>query len=327
MKKPSRATRLAAACLATACLGASYAFAATTDTPEARAYIEKFGGDFPFDRDQEIIGLYSRIIARTQHDDSGLKIVRDQHYGPDERNRLDVHYQQDTAPGAKPVVIFFHGGGFVSGDKVTSPQIYDNVANYFARHGLVAINATYRLAPQHKWPSGVEDVRDALAWAHTHVAAHGGNPNQIYLLGQSAGASHVASYVFSDYNDGHDGLAGAVLMSGVYSGPVSEDDSGYYGADKNLRVKQSTLAQINLGRHVPVFLMYAQYDPLWLAEPTLDLARKLCDRDRHCPPLIVLDGHNHLSMIFHFDTADESGAREIVTFIRNQSAHISTAWH
>src|SRR5690349_16815029 len=86
--------------------------AAPEATPEARAYIEKYGAGFSFDREQEIIALYTRILQQTRHDDSRLALKTDLHYGPDERNRLDVHYGKGAERQRQPVVIFFHGGGF-----------------------------------------------------------------------------------------------------------------------------------------------------------------------------------------------------------------------
>src|SRR5262245_55327923 len=103
----------AAVCMVTA----SPVSAATDATPEARAYIEKYGINFSFDREQEIIALYTRILQQTRHDDTGLAVKRDLRYGPDERNRLDVHYGKGAEQERRPAVIFFHGGGFVTGDK------------------------------------------------------------------------------------------------------------------------------------------------------------------------------------------------------------------
>src|SRR5689334_7711171 len=107
------AALVAAVCMVTV----SPASATPEATPEARAYIEKYGADFSFDREQEIIALYTRILQQTRHDDSGLAVKTDLHYGADERNRLDVHYGKGAEHQRQPVVIFFHGGGFVAGDK------------------------------------------------------------------------------------------------------------------------------------------------------------------------------------------------------------------
>jgi triacylglycerol lipase len=63
------------------------------------------------------------------------------------------------------------------------------------RNGMVGVNMTYRLAPQAKWPAAQEDIGSAIAWIKANAAAQGGDPNRIYLMGHSAGASHVANYM------------------------------------------------------------------------------------------------------------------------------------
>jgi triacylglycerol lipase len=88
-------------------------------------------------------------------------VERDLAYGSHARNRLDV-YRSDTAADPAPALLFVHGGGFVSGDKKRPGTPYqDNVALWAVRHGLVGVNMTYRLAPEHRWPAGAEDVAAA----------------------------------------------------------------------------------------------------------------------------------------------------------------------
>ena len=302
---------MAAACLAMA----AAASAATDATPEARAYIEKYGIDFSFDREQEAIALYDRILATTRHVGNTPAILRAQKYGADARNRLDVHYPREAAPAARPVIVFVHGGGFVSGDTKVGQIVYDNVADYFARHGLVAINMTYRLAPQFKWPSGVEDVAAALRWVKSHAQQFGGDPRRIFLFGHSAGAAHVADFIYGNAGRDAQELAGAILASGVYTVTDSGPDDAYYGTDVALRPRQSAMKLAAGGRALPTLILFAEYDPAFMQDEALDLARTLCTRDKRCPGITRIDGHNHLSEIFHFDTADDSGGREILAFI------------
>ena len=102
----------------------------------------------------------SQAIYAGQHETepyAGVKVTRDARYGPHERNRLDV-FAAEGASGKRPIFIFVHGGGFVMGDKRATPDspYLDNVALWAARHGLVGINITYRLAPEFKFPSGAQ---------------------------------------------------------------------------------------------------------------------------------------------------------------------------
>jgi triacylglycerol lipase len=97
--------------------------------------------------------------------------------------------------------------------------IYDNVPTFFARNDMIGVNMTYRLAPQHAWPSGAVDVGQAVAWIRQHAARFGGNPERIFLMGQFAGATHVATWCFVSQACGTSapGVAGAILLSGVFA--------------------------------------------------------------------------------------------------------------
>lgn len=110
-------------------------------------------------------------------------------YGPDLRHRLDLHLPALRSHTPWPVVIFFHGGGFVGGEKNAAGRlIHGNVADTFACNGMIGINATYRLAPTAKWPEAARDVSAALAWARANIGTYGGDPQRIVAMGQSAGA-------------------------------------------------------------------------------------------------------------------------------------------
>ena len=92
--------------------------------------------------------------------------------------------------------MFVHGGGFVRGTKhAPGSPFYDNVMVLAARNGMVGVNVEYRLAPQFKWPSGNEDLGAAVRYVADNISRYGGDPNRIFLMGHSAGASLVANYV------------------------------------------------------------------------------------------------------------------------------------
>jgi acetyl esterase len=83
--------------------------------------------------------------------------------GPDAKETFDIY--QPPGKHDMPIVVFVHGGGYVAGDKNGHGNlIYANVAKFFARHGLLGVNANYRLAPQHPWPAGAGDVGKVVTW-------------------------------------------------------------------------------------------------------------------------------------------------------------------
>ena len=105
---------------------------------------------------------------------------------------------------------------------------YDNIMLFAARHGMVGINVEYRLAPQHPWPAGNEDLSAAVHFVSDHAAEYGADPKRIYLMGHSAGATHVASYVSHPefYGPRGSGLVGAILSSGGFDFTTGKNSEG-----------------------------------------------------------------------------------------------------
>lgn len=109
-------------------------------------------------------------------------------YGDDPQQRLIVLRSGDTARDARlPVIFFMHGGGWASG----SPENYAFIGRSFAPEGFVVVDAGYRLGETGKYPAMLRDGAAALAWTRANIAALGGDPDAIYLMGHSAGAYNV----------------------------------------------------------------------------------------------------------------------------------------
>ncbi len=160
--------------------------------------------------------LYAQLQEKEPY--PGVKIERDVKYGAADRNLLDV-FTPEKASSPRPVLIFVHGGGFTAGNKRTGDSpFYDNIMLWAVKNGFVGVNTTYRLAPQSPWPAAAEDLGAAVQWVSANIAARGGDPARVFLMGHSAGAVHVANYVshpeFHKVKGG--GLAGAILVSGIY---------------------------------------------------------------------------------------------------------------
>ena len=229
-----------------------------------------------------------------------------------------------TRTANAPMVIFFHGGAYVRGDKDEpgATEIYGNVLIWFARHGIVGINANYRLAPTATWPAAAQDVGRVVTWAKMHGAQHGGDPSRIYLIGHSAGATHVATYTFdkSMHAVAGPGIVGAVLISGRYrieanpADPNLQSMRAYFGSDTATYPARSPITHIRESA-VPVFIVIAQYDHAFTDLFGAELFSAICERDRACPRFTRLTTHNHISEVASFNTADEQLGREILAFI------------
>lgn len=250
----------------------------------------------------------------------GVKVTRDHAYGADPRHLLDVFEPQSAGGAPRPVLIFVHGGGFVAGDKHRPGSPYqDNVALWAVRHGMIGVNMTYRLAPQHPWPAGAMDVGAAVAWVRAHIGAHGGNPGRIILMGTSAGAAHAAAYAVNSrfHADGESGLAGLVLLSGLYdmvSAPGNELKAAYFGDDEANYVAGSTLAGLSKTR-IPLLLVLTEMDPPEFQRQTLVLLQQYLGRNGRLPYFVHMMGHNHLSSTMHLNSPDTSLGERILDFM------------
>jgi acetyl esterase/lipase len=269
---------------------------------------------------EKTLEVYSPLLAVAPK--TGIGVQRDVAYGPDPRHRLDLY----RAEGLKnaPVLVFLHGGAYVRGDRNINGEVYANVPLYFARHGMLGVNATYRLAPAAQWPAAAQDVGAVVQWLGENAAKHGGDPKRIYLMGHSAGATHVATYAYMKHLQPTPapGIAGMILMSGRYHFNPSSDDpnlknfQAYFGTDAAHYPARSPLSHVKGAATIPTFIVVSEYD-----NPDLDtqgalLLSALCERDRACPRFTRMERHNHLSMVYQFNTADEAMGREVIEFIR-----------
>jgi acetyl esterase/lipase len=105
-------------------------------------------------------------------------------YGDFDRQVLDVY--RPTSPRTKPapVIVFFYGGAWRSGERGS----YRFVAHALARAGYTVVVPDYRLAPEITFPVFLEDCAKALRWTQDHIAEYGGDAHRLFLMGHSAGA-------------------------------------------------------------------------------------------------------------------------------------------
>lgn len=263
-------------------------------TPETHAKLAVLGTELTPTLLQTTTKMLAAIAAPR---DAEVTITRDQHYGPDARNRLDIH--RKGHPEHAPVLVYVHGGGFVMGDK-TSPgsPFYDNIGQWAAQQGYIGVTLTYRLAPAHHWPCGPEDMGLAVRWLRANIGAHGGDPDKIFLLGQSAGAVHVAAYTAHPqfHHDGP-GIAGAVMTSGIYdptTQPPSQFSLAYYG-DSAATLAQARCTAGLLATNVPLMFSVSELDPKDFQDQAAQIATAWHVAKGTYAPMEYMAGHNHLS--------------------------------
>lgn len=210
-----------------------------------------------------------------------------------------------------------HGGGFVGGDKKSDDAIfYENIGVWAARSGFVGINMTYRLAPADAWPAAKDDLVRVIDWIQARGAENGGDPNRIILMGHSAGATHVATYLADPACRSSHGarVKSAVLVSGSYDigGPqISEGQAAYFGDRQELYETRSPLAGLS-GVDIPLLIAAAELDPPAFHDHALRLAAARQVQKSQLTRVLYLKGHNHFSTMLHFNLKDQSELEEAI---------------
>jgi acetyl esterase/lipase len=262
---------------------------------------------------EETFALYRPLLPRAAE---GATEQLNVPYGRDDRQRLDL-YAPRAAAGL-PVLLYVPGGGFVGGDKRAEDAFYANIGHDFARRGFLVAVMNYRLAPLHPWPAGGEDVGSAVSWVRQNAAAHGGDPNRIAIFGQSAGATHVATWLFDPSLDGAKPVSAVVLASGTYrvaGDKIAPNLAAYFGPDASLYEARSPLTHVR-PTDVPLLLTVCEFDPPHLASPTFELAAKLTNANGRPPQLCWLAGHNHVSNVLSIGTEDDGPANLVADFLK-----------
>jgi acetyl esterase len=265
-----------------------------------------------------VLRAYGPALERAPKD--GVAVTRDIAYGWHSRQILDLFVPGGAVDA--PVVVFVHGGMFVLGDKRLSSEVYDNVLYWFARQGFIGVNIEYRLAPDSPWPGGAEDLGLAIAWARANVARHGGDPDSIFAIGHSAGGTHVGTYAY-DPAAGYLGrdLKGIVLLSSrsridaSAENPAAGGVRAYFGDDSSVYETRSPMTHA-AGSGLPVMIAIAEFESPLLDLYGLELAHSIAAARRRAPRFVRLAGHNHTSLVAHFNTVEDSLGREIVEFTR-----------
>ncbi|MEQ1687181.1 MAG: alpha/beta hydrolase [Sphingopyxis sp.] len=132
------------------------------------------------------------VVDRLTPGLAGTRVAHGIAYGSADIQRVDVYAPERgispvTQPANRPVIVFFHGGGWHSGGR----DVYGFAGRAFAAEGFVTVVVGYRLGADGKFPIFMQDAAAAIRWTHANIARHGGDPTRIVLAGHSAGA-HIA---------------------------------------------------------------------------------------------------------------------------------------
>jgi arylformamidase len=215
-------------------------------------------------------------------------------YGPTPIEALDLF---PTSKPNAPINVFIHGGAW----RQRSAKDYAFLAEMFVRAGahfialdFVGVDKTDGdLLPM------ADQVRRGVAWVYNNAKSFGGDPNRLYVSGQSSGAHLAGNVVTTDWKDygvPNDIVKGALLCSGMYDlKPVRLSKRSEYVAFTD-EVEDKLSSQRHLDRlNCPVIVSYGTYETPEFQRQNRDFAAAVKARGKPVT-LLVAEGYNHFEM-------------------------------
>jgi acetyl esterase/lipase len=206
----------------------------------------------------------------------GYRLLENQPYAAGPRHSMDLYLPDTATPGSLfPVVVFFYGGNWRTGDK----GIYRFVGQALASRGIAVAIPDYRLYPEVRFPGFIEDAAQAVAWLHRHAREFGLDPDGLFLMGHSAGA-YSAAMVSLDERwlaaaglDARTAVRGMIGLAGPYDFlPLGQDTRDVLGT-----VGDAETQPINYvdGREAPMLLITGLDDTTVRPRNTTSLAEAI----------------------------------------------------
>nr|WP_284399548.1 alpha/beta hydrolase [Dyella lipolytica] len=213
--------------------------------------------------------------------------------------KLDVY--RPVGVEHAPVVVFFYGGSWVRGERAW----YRFVGTAFASHGVMVVIPDYRKYPQVKMDGFMEDAARAVAWTHEHASELGGNPNDLFVMGHSAGGQ-IGALLATDpswlapYGLRPKDLAGFIGLAGCYDfmpiDPSDKDMLGMFGRDEASQARAQPVRFVR-GEEPPMLLLQGTTDHEVDPSNAISLAHAL--QAHHEPVTLKLyPGVGHIALVF-----------------------------
>jgi acetyl esterase/lipase len=207
--------------------------------------------------------------------DEGFVVSRDHGYGPLPRQTLDVYAPRGVSQPA-PVVVFFYGGAWQHGRRAD----YKFVGEALTSKGFVVVIPDYRLYPDVRFPSFLEDGGAAVAWTQREIRRFGGDPHRIFLMGHSAGAYNAAMIALDTrYVEAAGGRSADVIGFIGLAGPydIRPDssillDNVFGGASDLSAVQPANFVEANSPR---ALLLYGEQDTTVLPRHSKEFSKRI----------------------------------------------------
>lgn len=275
--------------------------------------------------------LYGDILRQSENE-AKIQSVNYQtfSYGSNDRHKLDLYTPSSSAPmptdgKSRPVLIFVYGGGFVNGDKILpgipGGVVYKNLGYFFAeKFGFETVIMDYLLLKHGaKLPSGAKDVDRVLEWVQDRFGNNEKDERKIFLMGNSAGGVHVATWLFGEWfrhrrenlSEGIGGirLGGIVILGAPFSWSTSTGGllttlERYYGSKRDVEINEpmelmKKATESSLGEDLrawpPLMVLVSELDP---EDMMIQTAKDFIGEWKSRGGTVdfdILKGHNHIS--------------------------------
>ena len=249
----------------------------------------------------------------------GYTLTQNIDYGQLPRQKLDI-YQPRKYAEKRPVVLFYYGGSWDSGNK----EDYKFVAEALTSKGIITVIPDYRVYPEVAFPEFMKDPAKVAKWVKDHINEFGGDPNKIFLVGHSAGA-HIA--VMLSLNEQY--LAAENLKFTDFSGTIGSAGPYDFLPVKTNRLKEifgpeqdrwkSQPIEFVKGNNQPMLLLVGLKDSTVWSKNTFNLAAKIKNKGG-VVQVVEFPSFGHIDMIAKLAKpfrGDEILIKSIETFINN----------
>lgn len=251
--------------------------------------------------------------------EDGYQKITGQVYGASQRQKLDI-YLPEAAMFKQPLkaIVFFYGGSWDSGDKAD----YKFVAEALTSAGYIVIIPDYRLYPEVVFPEFVDDAARSMAWVFEHIHDYGGNKQQVFIAGHSAGA-HIAALLslnssyLARYGYKPTDIQGMIGLAGPYDFlPLKSQRLKHIFGPEPERWQSQPIQFVD-GENPPMLLMVGNKDHTVLPRNSIHLAAEI-KRKKGVVKLVEFEALNHVAMISHLAKplrGDDKLRQTIIEFI------------
>ena len=234
----------------------------------------------------------------------------------DGKDLLDIYMPEGVANA--PVVVFFHGGALRAGDR----SVGRVVAQRLVPHGIGVVSPSYLLTPSVMHPAHVKDAAAATAWVIEHIASYGGDPENVYVSGHSAGAYLAALLALDPGHLGAHHLPPASIRGSI---PISaflyvEETAAsrpkdVWGTDPADWLLASVTPHISAAKG-RMLLIYADGDDEWRRRQNETFGEAMNAAGNHSVQVVEVPNRNHGSLMTEMNASDDQIGNLMLKFIQ-----------